>query len=183
LCDARGVICHAVCCGRCTVGRRWVTGHQAAGTYTQRPRLYLQLGVSIASECAPPPPSHCPLPHCSPLRKAPSAKVDCPNTADRKISLLFIDSTVQMVVLGLRNLIANTECSTVQMVVLGLQKLKAKTVNVVLRWAATENFRSPCFSLGAAVLDPEFRADHESGLRIEQSPAIADSSTVLNRRL
>jgi hypothetical protein len=27
------------------------------------------------------------------------------------------------------------------------------------------------FSLGSAVLDSEFRADHESGLRIEQSPA------------
>ena len=38
-------------------------------------------------------------------------------------------------------------------------------------WAAFENFRSPCFSLGAAVLDSEFRADPESGLRIEQSPA------------
>ena len=42
---------------------------------------------------------------------------------------------------------------------------------VVLGWAAFENFRSPCFSLGAAVLDSEFRADPGSGLRIEQSPA------------
>jgi hypothetical protein len=42
---------------------------------------------------------------------------------------------------------------------------------VVSGWAALENFRSPYFSLGAAVLDSEFRADPESGLRIEQSPA------------
>eukprot|EP01047_Picozoa_sp_COSAG01_P003873 COSAG01_NODE_120_length_25409_cov_20.648572_21_plen_85_part_00 len=42
---------------------------------------------------------------------------------------------------------------------------------VVSGWAAFENFRSPYFSLGAAVLDSEFRADPESGLRIEQSPA------------
>ena len=48
---------------------------------------------------------------------------------------------------------------------------QAGTGTVVSGWAALENFRSPYFSLGAAVLDSEFRADPESGLRIEQSPA------------
>ena len=38
-------------------------------------------------------------------------------------------------------------------------------------YVETENFRVPSFSLGAAVLDSEFRADPESGLRIEQSSA------------
>ena len=35
------------------------------------------------------------------------------------------------------------------------------------------------FSLGPAVLESEFRADHESGLRIEQSPAGHIESSVL----
>ena len=38
-------------------------------------------------------------------------------------------------------------------------------------WPDFEFFRVLYFSLGAAVLDSEFRADPESGLRIEQSPA------------
>jgi hypothetical protein len=42
---------------------------------------------------------------------------------------------------------------------------------VRLGYANTKNFRVLSFSLGAAVLDSEFRADPESGLRIEQSPA------------
>ena len=45
----------------------------------------------------------------------------------------------------------------------------ARTVR--LGYVETENFRVLSFSLGAAVLDSEFRADPESGLRIEQSPA------------
>ena len=42
---------------------------------------------------------------------------------------------------------------------------------VLLGWPDFEFFRVLYFSLGAAVLDSEFRADPESGLRIEQSPA------------
>ena len=38
-------------------------------------------------------------------------------------------------------------------------------------WPDFEFFRVLYFSLGAAVLDSEFRADPESGLRIEQSSA------------
>ena len=50
---------------------------------------------------------------------------------------------------------------------------------VRLAYANTKNFRVLSFSLGAAVLDSEFRADHESGLRIEQSPAGHIESSVL----
>ena len=42
---------------------------------------------------------------------------------------------------------------------------------VRLGYVETKTFRVLSFSLGAAVLDSEFRADPESGLRIEQSPA------------
>ena len=38
-------------------------------------------------------------------------------------------------------------------------------------YVETKNFRVLYFSLGAAVLDSEFRANHESGLRLEQSSA------------
>jgi hypothetical protein len=48
-----------------------------------------------------------------------------------------------------------------------------------LGYANTKNFRVLSFSLGAAVLDSEFRADLESGLRIEQSAAGHIESSVL----
>jgi hypothetical protein len=50
---------------------------------------------------------------------------------------------------------------------------------VRLGYVETKNFRVLSFSLGAAVLDSEFRADPESGLRIEQSPAGHIESSVL----
>ena len=50
---------------------------------------------------------------------------------------------------------------------------------VLLGWPDFEFFRVLYFSLGAAVLDSEFRADPESGLRIEQSPAGHIESSVL----
>ena len=50
-------------------------------------------------------------------------------------------------------------------------KWRVNPATVRLGYVETKNFRVPSFSLGAAVLDSEFRADPESGLRIEQSPA------------
>ena len=41
---------------------------------------------------------------------------------------------------------------------------------VLFPCSETSNFFLLRFALGPAVLESEFRADHESGLRIEQSP-------------
>ena len=50
---------------------------------------------------------------------------------------------------------------------------------VLFPCSKTSNFFLLRFSLGPAVLESEFRADHESGLRIEQSPAGHIESSVL----
>jgi hypothetical protein len=93
LCDARGVICPAaVCCWgwEFCYTTLWEVGggsqdtSQAAGTYTQRPRLYLAAGGVHRLRVCPPPPSHCPLPHCSPPAPPPprTAAPPCPACAD-----------------------------------------------------------------------------------------------------
>jgi hypothetical protein len=87
LCDARGVICPAaVCCWgwEFCYTTLWEVGggsqdtSQAAGTYTQRPRLYLAAGGVHRLRVCPPPPSHCPLPHCSPPAPPPPALLPRP---------------------------------------------------------------------------------------------------------
>ena len=50
---------------------------------------------------------------------------------------------------------------------------------VLLGWADDFFFRVPYFSARAAVLDPKFRADHESGLRIDQRSAADDENWIL----
>ena len=47
---------------------------------------------------------------------------------------------------------------------------RRKFPTVLFPCSETSNFFLLRFALGPAVLESEFRADHESGLRIEQSP-------------